>query len=229
MGTVRLTRRSRWSPRSMAKSSRGFTIPELLIAMSILIFLMTVVFGLLATSQTAYYNADAGIQLRTIFRNVGQKMAWELSHSGYDAVNGAQFVITAGAGANGSDIIRFSVPVACNTTSTFLDTAGNPGRWGAYLTWGCDQLSCSDPDGNCATVEYKYVQYELNSQGQILRKVLDPTLAVVVTQGLADSITNLHFAVNGTAGVTFTMTGQKKSSSGLMVTDGISQTVRFMN
>ncbi len=234
MATARSIRLLRWSPRSMVKGEAGYTLPELMLALSILIFLMTVVFSLLLASQGAFNTADAGIQLRTILRNVSQKMSWELQHTGHDAVAGAQFTIMPGAGFNGSDVVRFSVPVACDATSNFLDPAtSNPAHWGAYLTWGCDQASCADADGDCATVEYRYMQYELSSSGSILRKVLDPSYAVVATQSVADSISDLRFSPSPTTGVatgvTFLISGQKTSHSGLVITDGINQTVRFMN
>ncbi|MFH0754626.1 MAG: type II secretion system protein [Candidatus Omnitrophota bacterium] len=213
----------------MVRGRCGFTMPELLISMSILIFLMTAVFSVLSTSQTAYNNADAGIQLRTIFRNVGQRMSWELSHTGVDAASGAQFVITPGAGANASDIVRFSVPVACDATTPFLNSSGNPSRWGAYLTWGCETVACADLDGDCGTVEYKYVQYELNSDGEIVRRVLDSSGTTVASQVMARSITGLTFSSNASGGIDFSITGQMRSNSGLMITDGISQTVRLMN
>lgn len=231
MGTERSTLTFRSLRGSMVKGRKGFSMAELLVSVAILVFLMTVIFGLLAAAQSAFNNADAGIQLRTVFRNAGQKMSWELARSGYDASAAAQFTISAGAGANGSDVIRFSVPVACDSTSSFLDSSGNPARWGAFLTWGCSTVACSDPDGSCATVEYKYIQYALNANGAIIRSVLSPSLGVVGTPVIiADNITDLHFSTTGgTSGLTFTITGQKKSASGMMVKDSTVQTVRFMN
>jgi len=215
----------------MVKGSKGFSMAELLVSMAIFVFLTAVIFGLLAGAQMAFNNADASIQLRTIFRNAGQKMSWELSRTGYDGSGNPQFVISAGAGANGSDVIRFSVPVPCDNTSSFLDASGNPVRWGALLTWGCSTVACADPDTACVTVEYKYIQYALNANGAIMRSVLSPTLIVEgVPVPLADNITGLRFSTTtGASGLTFTITGQKKSASGMMMTDSTAQTVLFMN
>lgn len=214
----------------MVRGRRGFSMAELLVSVALLIFLTSVIFGLLAAAQSSFYNADAGIQLRTIFRNAGQKMSWELARTGYDENLNPQFTISTGTGVNGSDVIRFSVPVPCDSTSAFLDASGNPERWGAFLTWGCNTTSCSDPDLDCNTVEYKYIQYALNADGSIVRSVLSPYLGVVGTTVIADDITDLRFATTaGTSGVTFSMTGQKKSASGMMVTESTAQTVRFMN
>ncbi len=220
----------RWSQGSTVNRCHGFAMVELLVAVAITVFLTAVIFGLLAASQGAYQNAEAGIQLRNIFRQASPKMSWELSHTGYDGGGAAQFTISAGAGANGSDTIRFSVPVSCDASLSLLNTSGDPAHWGAYLTWGCDQTSCADSDGNCTTVEYKYIQYALNTNGQIIRSVLNATATNTVgTQIMAEKITALHFATSGTNALTFSFSGQIKSGVGRMLTDTMSQTVRLMN
>jgi hypothetical protein len=194
-----------------------------------MVFLMMVIFGLLAASQSAYNNTDTGIQLRNILRVANQKISWELSHTGRDGAGTPQFTIFFGVGANGSDAILFSVPVACDTTSSFLTTTGTPAHWGAYLKWGCDQVSCADADGNCATVEYKYILYALYADGEVVRSVLGPLQNVVAEQTIASDITDLHFATSGTYSLTFTLNARLKSSTGRMVTSATNQTVRFMN
>lgn len=229
MGTMSSTPLSNWSPGSTARAGRGMILIELVMALGILAFLAMVVFGLLASSRSAYFNVETSIQLRNIFRLAGQKMSWELAHSGHDEAGAAQFTVLAGAGSFGSDIIRFSVPVACDTASSFLTASGSPAHWGAYLTWGCDQASCADADGDCLTVEYKYIQYELNSSGEVVRSVLAPALAVVASQTIARDVTDLRFTASGANSLTFTMSGRLKSSVGRMITTTISQTVRFMN
>lgn len=223
MATIRSTLMSRSLRGYTGKRRRGFTLAELLVSVGILVALTAVVFGFVVAAQASFNNADAGIQLRNIFRNANEKMAWELSHTG-----SGQYVITAGGGVNGSDIIRFSVPVACDTTSTFLDAASNPAYWGAYLTWGCDSVACADANGVCSSVEYKYVQYALNASGAIVRSVLSPALNVVASAAVADSITDVRFSVTGTR-LTFTLSGQKKSLSGAMLTASTSRSVRLMN
>jgi|GEM_PF-894822 len=229
MGTMRSTPLSRCLHRSTADDRRGFTLIETMVAVGILVFLTMVIFGLLSASQSAYNDADTGIQLRDILREADQKISWELSHTGHDGGGVSQFTIFFGTGANGSDKIRFSVPVACDTTSSFLTTAGSPSHWGAYLTWGCDKVSCADADGNCATVEYKYIQYALNADGTIVRSALGPLMTVVAQQTIASNITDLHFATSGVNSLTFTLNARLKSPTGRTVTATTNQTVHYMN
>ncbi len=217
----------------MGRRRQGFTLVEMLVSIAILVVLTAIIFGFVLSAQAAFNNADAGIQLRNNFRNANEKMAWELSHTGHDGTGAAQYVITAGTGVNGSDIIRFSVPVMCDATSTFLDATSYPAHWGAQLTWGCDSrttnvVGCTDANGVCSTVEYKYIQYALNASGAIVRSVLSPALNLVASATIADSMTNMHFSVAGTE-LTFTLSGQKRSMSGAMLTASTSRSVRLMN
>ncbi len=217
MATDSLIPMSRLSRGYMDRRRHAFTLAEMLISVAILVALMGIVFGFVLSAQAAFNNADAGIQLRNIFRTANDKMAWELSHTGHDGGGNAQYIISTGTGVNGSDTIRFSVPVVCDAVTPFLDATGNPAHWGAYLTWGCDSVTCADANGACATVEYKYVQYALSATGVIVRSVLGPMLNVVSSASIADGITNMHFSVAGNQ-LTFSLSGQRRSLSGAMLT-----------
>ena len=202
--------------------------------MGLLVFVMAAVFGLLGQAQSSFYTADTGIDLRNSLRLASEKIALELRNTGYQS-NVAQFTITDGAGSNSSDSIRFSVPILCSASSTLLDSVnGNPSYWGAPLTWGCNSYTCMDANGDCSTLEYKYVQYAINSSSQLERKVLSTGLTTVngSTTIAGNDITNFQVSVDqspGTRVITFVLTGQKKSPTGRIVTATYSNDVLLNN
>ena len=244
-------------PRFMGKrfhgiivNRRGMTFAELLMALGIFSFLLMVIYALMGNARMVYFDVTTSTELRNTLRLSLQKMEMELRNTGYDSCGTAKFEITNGAGVNGSDFVRFSIPVVCSTTATVLDCVNtangaaancddvdrcvapkhniSPGHWGAPLTWGCNNSSCMDADNSCATVEYQYVQYALDSANELVRQVLNPAAAIVTTAVLGKDITTLTFNVNGQV-VTVTATAQKKSSTGRLMTETISQNIRLLN
>ena len=234
---------------------RGMTLAEVLLSVCIMLMLLTAVYTLMGDARTAYYTAQTGSDLRTSLRQSMQKMEMELRNTGYDGCGQAMFTIASGTGVNGTDTIRFSIPVICSTGATLLDCNGaqancdasnhctapnhfiSPGHWGAPLTWGCNSSTCMDADNNCATVEYQFVQYALNNSGQLMRNVLSPALAVVATQTLGQNITAVRFALSGgsTSLLTLSLTAVKnlpmrdKKGNVITVTETLSQNVELTN
>jgi prepilin-type N-terminal cleavage/methylation domain-containing protein len=229
MGTMRSILMSRSLPTSSVKTARGFTLAEVMVAMAITVFLTAVVYGLLTRAQSSFYDSEAKIKLRNELRQATQKMEMEIRQSGYDQTPTAQFVIQDNTGTGGSDIIRFSVPVICQTNGVLLDANGNPAHWGAYIKWGCTTSSCADADDTCATLEYKYIQYSLNGSGQIVRTTLSPALSTVSTQILAEDITGFQITLAGTRMLTLTINGQRVSATSRVITAVATQTIRLMN
>jgi hypothetical protein len=201
----------------------------MIVALGIAVFLFAIVYGLLGGAQSSFYNTDTSLELRNDLRIVFQKMEGELQYTGYNKLGVVQFNIMAGTGVNGSDIIRFSIPVVCDAASAFLDSSGVPAHWGAPLTWGCNSYTCMDADGSCLTVEYQYIQYSLNGSKQIVRTVLSPTAATVASQVIANDMTDLHAGLSGTRVLTLTITGQKRSGVGRMITASVSEKIRLRN
>lgn len=193
------------------KSIQGFSLAEVMVSVAIFTFLLAAFFSILNGSQATVFNADAAIDLRNSLRIASEKIALELRNTGYKS-NVAQFSILTGQGTGGSDILRFSIPILCSATSTLLDNSGNPNFWGAPLTWGCNSYTCMDADGNCGTLEYKYIQYSINGSNQLERKILDSGLNVVAgsTSVVGNDIVNLQAVLSADAHIiTFTLTGRK--------------------
>ncbi|NTV28600.1 MAG: prepilin-type N-terminal cleavage/methylation domain-containing protein [Candidatus Omnitrophica bacterium] len=213
----------------MASDRRGFSLVELMLAVGITVVLFSVVFGLLGVAQSGFHNTDAGLAIRDDLRTAFQKMEWDIKHTGYDSTGTAQFSILTGTGTNGSDIIRFSIPVVCDSASVFLNSTGTPAHWGASRTWGCDSYTCMDGDGSCSTVEYKYIQYSLNSSKQIVRSVLSAFFGTVSSQIVAGDITDLRISQSGSRTVVLAIAAEKKSAQGRMVTSSLNEKIRLMN
>ena len=190
----------------------GFSMVELLVVIAISAFMLTSIFTTLMTGQATWFTADTSIELRENIRSSNQKIARELRESGFNSAATSQVTVLDSGGANSTDILRFSMPVLCNTATSLLDNSGNVAHWGAPLTWGCTTSSCMDADNTCGTVEYKYVQYEVTAGNQLVRKVLSPALAVVTQSTIASNITNMQITISADQNViTIQLTAQKIS------------------
>jgi hypothetical protein len=231
------------------------TLAELLLSVGIMSFLIMVIYALMGNARVVYFDVSITTQIRNDLRQAARRMEIEMRNTGYDSCGLAQFTVSAGAGVNATDTVRFSIPVTCSTTATLLDCSGtaadcaaadrctspkhfiSPGHWGAPLTWGCNSSSCMDADNSCATVEYKYVQYALNNNSQLVRTVLSPALNVVGSDVIASNITGMTLTVNNASHViTLALTAGKRSvvrktaaGIGVMLTESISQNIRLMN
>jgi prepilin-type N-terminal cleavage/methylation domain-containing protein len=197
----------------------GFSMVELLIVIAISAFMLTSIFTTFMTGQATWFTADTSIELRDNIRASNEKISRELRESGFDSGGTSQVTVVDSGGANSSDLLRFSMPALCNTATSLLDSNGNVAHWGAPLTWGCTTSSCMDADNVCATVEYKYIQYEVTSSNQLVRKVLSPALAVVSQSTIAANVTNLQITTSADHNViTIQLTAQKTSPMRKVVT-----------
>jgi Tfp pilus assembly protein PilW len=192
---------------------------ELLVVIAISAFMLTSIFTTFMTGQATWFTADSAIELRDNIRVSNEKIGRELRESGFDSVAAAQVTVLDGSGANATDILRFSMPVLCNSATSLLDANGNVAYWGAPLTWGCTTSSCMDANDTCASVEYKYVQYEITSSNQLVRKVLSPALAVAQQDTIASNVTNMQITTSADQNViTIQLTAQKLSPLRKLIT-----------
>lgn len=213
-----------------ARGRSGLVLVEIVITMAILAFMITVVYGLMGNARTIFFDMSMGTQLRDGLRQAVSRMELELRNTGYDSAHNAQFLVSAGAGASGTDTIRFSVPILCSTTATLLNASGDPANWGAGLTWGCGGSACMDANNSCAVLEYKYIKYAVNSSGQLVRSVLGPDLATVGSAVIGRDISGLSITFNNaTRTLSLVVKARKLSGTSRMVTETVSQNVRLMN
>lgn len=197
----------------------GFTLVELMVVICISGFLLSGIYTTFMTGQATWYTADSNIELRNNVRVSTEKISRELRESGFNSAGVAQVILLDGIGANASDILRFSMPVQCNSATALLDTNGNVANWGAPLTWGCTTSSCMDANNSCATLEYKYVQYEIIAGNTLVRKVLGPALNVVTQNTIARNLTNMQLTASADGHViTIALTAQTTSPMRRLVT-----------
>lgn len=114
---------------------KGFTIVELLITTLIFAVVLAGAYAALLAGQSAWSTTDTGIRLQENLRETLQRVAMELQESGSDQNGVMQLTIGDNAGANGTDILTFSVPL-CVCSNTLIDANGNVANWGAPLIWG---------------------------------------------------------------------------------------------
>ena len=105
-----------------------------------------------------------------------------------------------------------------------MNTNGDVANWGAALVWGCDAtcdandnvngcaLTCMDADDDCATKEYQFIEYRIDASNQLVRRVLNDTLAQVQQDIFAHNITDLQAALSVDQNmVTLTVTASRNS------------------
>jgi len=205
------------------RGSRGFTLPEVLIAVAILAATVGITAQIFLSGQNTWFTSDAKIRMQENLRKTLYRVAAELRQS-----KSTQQNIFNGTGPNSSDSIRFSIPVVCQSGGAYLDTSGNVANWGAPLKWGCSSYTCMDADASCSTVEYKYIEYRINSSKRLIREVLDENLVVKQTDTMADDITDLQISISGNV-VTLTATATVTAANKRTLTASASLQVYLRN
>lgn len=194
------------------RNQKGFSLVELMIVVAIFVAMMTAVYAMLTQGQSAWLTTDVQVQLQQDLRQTVEKISKELRETGSDSGGTMQVTIFDGTGAGGSDILRFSMPVICQTGGSVINESGDVANWGAPLTWGCSESSCMDADDACLTVEYKYVEYRIDADNQLLRRVLDASAATVRQDIFAQNITDMQAVLSGNQNrITLTVTAQRST------------------
>lgn len=207
----------------------GVTLIEMMMAVAIFVIVVTGVYGALSAGRSTWADSETSVQLQQNLRLVLEKITRELQESGFDKNGTWQVSINAG-GVNGSSILKFSIPVICHNGDSVIDANGDVAYWGAPLTWGCTSYSCMDADNTCATVDYKYLQYAIDSSNQLLRKVLNNASNLVQQTIIAGNITG--FTVANSADqkvVTLVITAQKTSGTGRSISASATMNVYLRN
>ena len=205
------------------KHRRAFTIIEVLFATVILAVVMAAGMLILTTGQSTWFTTEANIQLQENGRKAMDRMTGELRQS-----QAAQVVLFDGGGPGGSDVIRFSVPVVCQAGNSLIDNNGDVAYWGAPLTWGCTDVSCMDADGDCTVLEYKYVEYRIDGQGRVVRRVRSEALAVVRTDIISEDMADLQAQLAGGI-LTLSVTSRVKALSNRVLTEQKNADIYFRN
>lgn len=211
---------------------------ELMVVVFVLTIIMGGSFMVMSSGQAAWFLTDVNIRLEENLRLAFNRLTRELAETGLDEripLNPIlQLTILGNAGVNGSDILRFSMPVVCQNNVTVIDPNGYVAYWGAPLTWGCSSSSCMDADNDCATVDYKYLEYSIDNSNRLMRRVLDSNnVLVTAPEGetvVARNITDLQAnPYSNNEIVTLTMTARAMSATNRLITTSKSVDVRLRN
>lgn len=179
-------------PSLLLRKAAGFSLVEIMIVTFLVSAITGGIYLIFSSGQASWFTADANIQNQDNLRKSLQRISAELRQSKAD-----KKYIFDGTGVNGTDILRFSIPILCQAGSTFIDSDGNIPYWGGPLTWGCSSLTCMDADQNCTTLEYKYIEYFVDNNQQLRREILTEGLNVVHGDVFAVHISDFQVTVNG--------------------------------
>jgi len=175
----------------------AFTLIETLIAVAIFVILIGGIFTVLSMGRSSWYQADLSIELQQNLRRGMDRIVRELHESGCENVDHVpvdiceaseyRVEISDDTGINNTDILKFSMYLDCNGTK----------RWAAPLYWACKDASCLDQDSECGTIEYYKVEYLMNSENQLTRRVLDTGESLVREDVIAGNIQDFQVSRNG--------------------------------
>jgi len=213
-----------------SKGNDGLTLIEMMVVLVIFSMISAGIYAVFSTGQVTWFNTEASIELQQNVRMTLEKITREMHESGFDKDGVSQLTISDGAGVNGTDIVRFSIPVLCANNMNVIDANGDVAYWGAPLTWGCTDASCMDADDDCATVDYKYIQYLISANNELIRRVLDNNNALVREDIFARHIVDFQATanVNGDL-ITLLITARKNSSVNTMISASTSMDVNLRN
>lgn len=208
----------------------GFTFIETIMVVAILSFLIAATYGAFLSGQSIWLKTNTAIEIDEELTKAINRISPELRQSGHDANGVIQLWINPEAGPGQSDIVRFSIPVICETGGNLVDANGETAHWGAPLTWGCGKADCMDENNNCDTVEYKYIQYTLDDENRLLRQVLDFGLNPVREDRIAENIADFQIEPNfDQRMVTISLTARKKPGRYQTIEQKVETRIRLRN
>lgn len=210
--------------RNRCRNNNGFSLVELMVAVAIMVAMMGGVYMSMAAGQNSWANTALQISLQENIRLSIEKLSKEMRESGSNSAGAMQVMILDNTGTNGSDVIRFFMPVECEIGTPVLDASTDVANWGAPLTWGCSDSSCMDGDNDCSTVEYSYLEYAINNNNQLERRVRDGANALVRTDVFARNITDMQAVLSGDQNVvtvTVTASGTTNKNRAMTMNDSM--------
>lgn len=203
---------------------------ELMVVIFILLVVVGGSFSVLSSGQSAWFAADATMQLEQELRQGLTKAGRELSESGEDKNSVLQVAITNSGGPGNSDLVKFSIPVVCEAGGSVIDTNGDVANWRAPLTFGCTGSGCMDADDDCNTIDYKSLEYRVDNSNQLVRQVFNNVDAVVRTEIVARNINDFQASLSADQKVvTLTLTGQTSTATNRVITVSKNVDVKLRN
>ena len=128
-------------------SNQGFTLVEAMVISLLFAVILGAGVMVFVSGQNAFSLTSVRADLQENARRTLQRVSSELQESGRDNNGVLKVTILDGLGVNGTDILRFSIPICvCGTSS--IDSNGNVKNWGAPLVWGKPGCSTNYPLNN---------------------------------------------------------------------------------
>lgn len=190
----------------------GFTLVEVLVVVALLSFIVASIYNTFIAGQSVWLRTSDRSGLQDNIRQAFDRILPELEQSGHDRQGVFQVLINDNTGPNHSDKLRFSIPVICDRTANPVAADGSTAHWGAPLTWGCTQASCMDANGSCDSVEYKYINYEINRNNTLVRRVLDYSSNLVREDTITENISDIQIEPDNVQRlITINIRAQKKT------------------
>ena len=134
------------------RSNMGFNLMEMIVITLLLSIVLLAGSMLFMAGQSSFFLTSVRADLQENSRQSLQRISFELQESGRDSAGNLKVSILDGTGVNGSDILRFSVPL-CICGVSPIDTNGYVNRWGAPSQWGQAGCSTNYPLNGLGTVD----------------------------------------------------------------------------
>ncbi len=137
-------------------SNTGFSLVEAMVMTLLFAIILGAGTMVFVSGQNAFSLTSVRADLQENAHRTLQRISYELQESGRDSSGLLKVSILDGTGVNGTDILRFSIPI-CVCGVSPIDTNGNVSRWGAPLTWGkggCSTNYALDINGNVNICHY---------------------------------------------------------------------------
>ncbi|MBF0521469.1 MAG: prepilin-type N-terminal cleavage/methylation domain-containing protein [Candidatus Omnitrophica bacterium] len=196
------------------KQKNGYSLVEMLVVVIIVAVVMNAMMVSFMAGQNSWTKTNNSIQLKENLRRTIQRIAKELRESGSDQNNALKVAISYGQGVSNpaglyaggtfnTDILDFAMPITCQSDTVLLDSSGNVKNWGAPLTWGCTDSSCMDPGNSCAVSNQRKVEYKIDANHNLLRRVIEGNGAQVNQTTIAEQLVDFQVGCPEIDQVTF--------------------------
>jgi prepilin-type N-terminal cleavage/methylation domain-containing protein len=201
------------------ESPAGYSMVELMVTMVIFLSLLGAVATTMNVGEDSWPTVAADLEIREITRDARERITREFQNSGINQDGVSQMQVIAGNGADGTDVVKFAVPILCDENQGWIDDNGEIAHWGATLTWRCSCsegdrsciTECMDPDGDCANIEYSHIQYVKNPLDQLIRQVINFNGDVLRSDLIAENVTDFQVEPTDRCLYTFRMTVRKST------------------
>lgn len=118
------------------KRSTGFTLMEVLVAMTLAVFLVGAVIGMMMSSQKTLAEGSSSVLMNSQLRRVVDRMSRQLAQSQTGQVT------DPAANGTWATSITFRIPEDTDASGSVLDAEGSISEWSDWITIASDGSNC---------------------------------------------------------------------------------------